>query len=48
MALLLSKFNFSINICRLWSTKLIFVGDGQLNATTVLDILQHACMTLAV
>ena len=25
------------NICRLWLTKLIFVGYGQLNSTTVLD-----------
>ena len=34
--------------CRLRSTKLIFVGYGQLNFTTVLDVLNQACMTLAI
>ena len=30
------------------STKLIFVGYGQLNFTTVLGFLHKACMTLAI
>ena len=36
--------------CRLGlrSTKLIFVSNGQLNYTTVLDFLHQACMTLAI
>ena len=36
------------DICRLQSTELIFVGYGQLNSTTGLDVLHQACMTLAI
>ena len=36
------------DICRLRSTKLIFVGYGQLNSTTDLDFLHQACMALAI
>ena len=36
------------NICRLQFTKLMFVGYGQLNSTTVSDVLQQARMTPAI
>ena len=36
------------DICRLWSIKLIFIGYGQLNSTTVLDFLHQARMTIAI
>ena len=43
-----SSVGKNADICRLGSTKLIFVGYGQLNSTTVLDFLHQECMILAI
>ena len=36
------------NTCRLQSIQLIFVRYGQLNSTTILDVLHQACRILAI
>ena len=40
------QLNQGLSMCRKTLTKLMFVGYGQLNSTTVLDFLHKACMTL--
>ena len=36
------------DICKLRSTKQIFVGNGQLNSTTVSDFMHQTSMTLVI